>query len=142
MLKITHNDVRMTKKRKNAMKAVAFYAKKLRIMKYDAEIHIAFKHGFTDLFGILASCDYPETGRVVIDIDVKAHNLMILGTLAHEMVHARQWLNGNLSSNKKGFQLWKGKKIPASIPYSSEPWEREAMRKEAIMSYQFLESVK
>lgn len=132
----------MTQNRKTAMKAVAFYAKKLRLMSYDAEIHIAFKHGFSDLFGILASCDYPETGKVVIDIDAKTHDFMVLGVLAHEMVHAKQFIKGELSQTKKGLRLWKNKKIPASISYVNEPWEREAMRKEVIMSHQFLESIK
>jgi hypothetical protein len=79
----------------------------------------------------------------VIDLDTKINDLQILSVIAHEMVHARQWLSGDLSTTKKGdFMTWKGKKIPASVPYSSEPWEREAMRKEVIMSHQFLEFMK
>lgn len=132
----------MTAIRKNVIKAAEFYAKKLRIHKMDAEIHIAFKHDFTKTFGILACCDYPKTGLVTIDIDAKTHNLMFLGIVAHEMVHAKQWLKGELSSNKKGLQLWKGKTVPARLSYVNEPWEREAMRKEVIMSHQFLEFMK
>lgn len=141
MLKITHNDVKMTEKRKNAILAVSFYAKKLRIMKYDAEIHVAFKFGYTELFGIHAQCDYDYSGKITIDIDAKTHDYIVLAVLAHEMVHARQYLDGRLSE-KKGLRLWKGAKVPASMSYVNEPWEREAMRKEVILSHQFLESMK
>ena len=68
MLKITHNQ-ELNSVGEVAMDAIKFFAKKLRIMKYDAEIRVNFKHGFTDLFKIYASCDYPETGKIVIDID-------------------------------------------------------------------------
>ena len=124
------------------MAAVAFYAKKLRIHTYDAEIQVAFKHGFVDLFGCYATCDYPETGKIVIDVEAKLAKDRILPIMAHELVHAKQWLKGELSTTKNGkYQLWKGKKIPASIPYSAEPWEVEAMRKENIMAHQYLESL-
>ena len=133
----------MTHKRKIAFEALQFFAKKLRIMDYDATIHLDFKFGYTDLFGIFGQCDYSETGLIVIDVDVKTSDTQILGVIAHEMVHARQWLSGVLSTTDNGlYQTWKGKKIPASVPYSAEPWEREAMRKEVIMSHQFLESRK
>lgn len=140
MLKITHNDVRMTSRRKEAIKALSFYAKKLRIHKFDAEVHLAFKHGFTDLFGILASCEYTATGLVTIDIDSKIPDVVLLSTLAHEMVHARQHLTGSLGSTPDGLMLWKGKTVPAKLTYSNEPWEREAMRKEVILSHQYNES--
>ena len=132
----------MIKWRRNAILAVAFYAKKLGLINYEAENHVAFKHDFTKTFGILASCEYDYNGKVIIDIDAKIHPLMALGTIAHEMVHAKQYIKGELSETKKGLRLWKGKKVCANITYVDEPWEREAMRKEVIMSHQFFEFVK
>ena len=46
--------------------------------------------------------------------------------LAHELVHAKQFITGQLSPIK---QNWK-KKDYSTTPYSRQPWEREAYYKE------------
>ena len=46
--------------------------------------------------------------------------------LAHELVHAKQFLTGQLSPVK---QNWKTKDY-SKTPYSRQPWEREAYAKE------------
>ena len=46
--------------------------------------------------------------------------------LAHELVHAKQFLTGQLSPVK---QNWKRKNY-SKTPYSRQPWEREAYAKE------------
>jgi hypothetical protein len=50
----------------------------------------------------------------------------IMQTLAHEMVHAKQYLRGELC----GYSMsWKGKK-PRNYSYDNAPWEREAYKRE------------
>jgi len=142
MLKIIHNDVPMTAKRKRMVECCAFYAKKLGIHKMDATILIAFKYEYTKTFGVYATCEYIETGKVCIEVDSKLHNNILLEIMAHEMVHAKQHLKGELSENKKGDRLWKGKKVSAKLTYSQEPWELEAMRKQAVLNYQYMEFMK
>jgi hypothetical protein len=46
--------------------------------------------------------------------------------LAHELVHAKQFLTGQLSPVR---QNWKSKNY-STTPYSRQPWEREAYAKE------------
>lgn len=142
MLKIIHNDVKMSKKRKHMIDACGFYAKKLGIHKMDATILIAFKFDYCKTFGALATCEYLETGKVCIEIDANLHNHIYLEILAHEMVHAKQYLKGELSETRKGLQLWKGEKVAANLPYVKQPWELEAMRKQAVLNYQYLEFIK
>jgi len=56
-------------------------------------------------------------------------------TLAHELVHAKQFLKGELSPQMKNW-----KTIPhEGIPYSRQPWEREAYKKEEFLHHMFWE---
>jgi hypothetical protein len=139
MLKITHNKVPMTKKRKAMVKAAHFFAKKLGILKFDVTVNIVFKYDFTDTFSAYAQVEQVNSRRLNLDIDANLHDDIALEIMAHEMVHVKQYLKGELSEDKKGFQLWKGKHVAADLKYHNQPWEREAMRKQTVMKYQYVE---
>ena len=47
-------------------------------------------------------------------------------TLAHEMVHAKQYLRGELNGWTNS---WKGRK-PRNYKYENAPWEKEAYKLE------------
>lgn len=51
----------------------------------------------------------------------------MMQTLAHEMVHARQFLRGELTNN--GAWKWKGRNADG-YDYENQPWEKEAYRLE------------
>ena len=53
--------------------------------------------------------------------------LQQMQALAHEMVHARQFLRGQLSA--EGVWKWKGRNAD-NYAYSNQPWEKEAYRLE------------
>lgn len=55
--------------------------------------------------------------------DTDVHTL--LTTLAHELVHIKQYYKGEL--NPYEF-IWKGKLIPKDTPYREQPWEAEAFQ--------------
>ncbi len=129
----------MTEERQAMLKAIEFYATKLRIHKMDAEIRVAFKFGFSELFQAHAQVDYIETGICVIEIDADVPDIIALQICAHEMVHVKQYLTGQLSETSDGFQLWKGELVPEGMKYTNEPWEMEAMRKAERMKYQYIE---
>jgi len=55
---------------------------------------------------------------------------MFAQTVCHEMVHVMQWVKGLLKDRvyprKLGYRiLWKGKSYKG-VPYSKQPWERQA----------------
>jgi len=59
-----------------------------------------------------------------------AHTLEIL---AHEMVHMKQYMNGDLYYNHPK-TCWKGKPYRTTdFEYSELPWEKEAYRKESLL---------
>lgn len=51
----------------------------------------------------------------------------MMQTLAHEMVHARQFIRGQLKNT--GGWAWKGRKADG-FEYDNQPWEKEAFRLE------------
>jgi len=62
----------------------------------------------------------PVTGR-------KLGFIEMMQTLAHEMVHARQFIRGQLN-NENGW-AWKGRNANG-FDYENQPWEKEAYRLE------------
>lgn len=128
---------RMTNKRADMVRAAQFFIKSLRISKYDAIVLIEFRYFHTFLTGNLAQVE--QNGNMYkLVIDANINDLIALSTMAHEMVHIKQYIKGQLSENKKGYQLWKGKKVNADTKYHALPWEVEAMQKEIIMAHQYI----
>lgn len=57
-----------------------------------------------------------------------------LATLAHEMVHVKQFARGELSLDMK---TWKNRKDCDKIDYWEQPWEKEARRLQYKMAEVF-----
>jgi hypothetical protein len=53
-------------------------------------------------------------------------------TLAHEMVHVRQFAKGILKS-KNGVSYWKGKRYAKKTNYLDRPWEQDAFARQEIV---------
>jgi len=53
-------------------------------------------------------------------------------TLAHEMVHVRQFAKGILKV-KNGVNYWKGKKFTKRTKYLDQPWEQDAFARQEII---------
>tara|TARA_B110000967_G_C18848087_1_gene543085 strand:+ start:178 stop:633 length:456 start_codon:yes stop_codon:yes gene_type:complete len=51
-------------------------------------------------------------------------------SLAHEMVHAKQFLRGELGYTKSGEFTWKKRKA-GGYKYKNQPWEKEAVKRES-----------
>lgn len=58
--------------------------------------------------------------------DNKLDRETILRTLAHEMVHAKQFIKGELKRARADTVLWKNKKYDWSEDDDDNPWEVEA----------------
>lgn len=80
-----------------------------------------------DLFGMAYGdkelCEI-YIARKTIDEPITMRDRM--GTIAHELVHARQYFNGNLSE-KNGITIWK-KQQYYEYDYTCAPWEVEALQ--------------
>ena len=73
--------------------------------------------------------DRPRTFEIEINKDLKLRDL--LQTVAHEMVHVKQYARGELyESTRKGKWRWQGKWMSNNVDYYDEPWEIEAHGRE------------
>jgi hypothetical protein len=57
-----------------------------------------------------------------------------MSTLAHELVHVKQFARGELSDN---LQYWKGKDH-SSTKYWEQPWEKEARKLQKKLMVQYI----
>ena len=82
--------------------------------------------------GTCGFCDYDSEEGITIGINPKLSRTEICKTLFHEMVHAKQYIRGELISGVgKAPSRWLGKEVTGN--YMDLPWEREAYDTEAAM---------
>ena len=73
----------------------------------------------------------PKALGMVLDTAVNLENLII--TIAHEMVHVKQYARGQIKHGKNlKSKLWMGQRIKAQ--YYDSPWEIEAYSKERVLA--------
>jgi hypothetical protein len=62
----------------------------------------------------------------------------MLKSLAHELVHCRQYCRNELNET---MTMWRGRKVNADeIPYFEQPWEQEAIKLEQELYDSFIAS--
>jgi hypothetical protein len=115
-------------------RAVLFYAQELIDPKKLEEIYIRVKfdkklnaHGYASIMEF-NSVRNPKQRLKAREFEIEIHpgigGYDILKTLAHEMVHVKQYIYGE--TNEK-LSRWKGQRVDAdSIDYWVQPWEIEA----------------
>jgi hypothetical protein len=73
--------------------------------------------------------DRPRTFELEIDKSMKMRNL--LETVAHEMVHVKQYARSELYQNTRdNTHRWQGKWLKKQLNYWDQPWEIEAHGRE------------
>jgi hypothetical protein len=135
-----------SKQRKEALEIlVPFYAKKLNLTKSTWKLHI---HVLTDL-AVDNGCNgcvglYGEK-ELYMFLDSRLDSWTTMTTLAHEMVHVKQYVRGQLkyvkTRSNRGYYLWMGKRHTrrGAAKYYEAPWELEAFSKERILANRVLQ---
>ncbi|NCZ71157.1 MAG: hypothetical protein EBY80_13555 [Actinobacteria bacterium] len=93
-----------------------------------------------DVNGYCCPADLVRPREFEIEIQRRKHKLDMIGTLAHEMVHAKQFAYGELRDrylNKRMVTLWHGQ-YPGPLSYWEQPWEIEAFGLEPSLVARFL----
>ena len=115
-------------------KSAKFYAKKLNISKSNYKVLI---YTDNDLKSQGANGFALRTGKNTAHIVLysRLSTLQLLCTLAHEMVHIKQFVRGHYKSEKsrngKYKKFWLGEQVLAK--YEKQPWEVEAYKKQGIL---------
>ena len=86
-------------------------------------------------FGFSGFCNPPKNKKIVIEIDKKMPLDSIVSTLFHELIHAEQFTSKMLQVKGNKF-FWKGKQN--NLPYSRQPWERQAYRLQNKLTQEYL----
>ena len=116
------------KKQRELVELAAYKLIKKYLPRFKLELEIELVN--TDAYGY---CIWAETNirprAFTITLNKKLENNVLLETLAHEMIHVKQWVRGELKDTNCGRQLWKGKDY-TNTDYDNQPWEIEAHRLE------------
>ena len=92
--------------------------------KYSLELTVQYKK--LDVFGLVYIDNYNLKGKpdsFIIEINHRLDKESKLKTLAHELVHVKQYSLGYLNES---MTRWRGKKVSTNLSYENKPWEIEA----------------
>lgn len=113
--------------RKEMRAALQSFEQKLGLNDLD---HIVIKVKMTkelDCYGICCIEYFDDDDNVIeLSMEIQTGQTQddIIHTLAHEMVHARQYIRGELDDE---MSVWRGKPVNSDdIDYEEQPWEIEA----------------
>ena len=109
------------------LQAIGFFADKLLTKQLNRHIivNVVFRKNL-DHLGLTYVDDYNSSGKpreFTLEIYRKQTEEEILKTLAHELVHVRQYSIGDLNEEAT---LWQGRLMESNLAYDNQPWEIEA----------------
>jgi len=136
--------------RKLVESATRFYAEKLmgKRLTENLKITVNLKRNLLSKEGLEGSAVWeddsyrPREFIVEIDSTVKVRNILL--TLAHEMVHVKQWAKDEMYEyvNTIGMVRFKGEKVHLdSLEYWDQPWEIEAYGKQLGLFIRYCENM-
>ena len=123
--------------------AVPFYAEELNLLNNKFDLYVYTVKDLIKDHNARGSCqiDDPIKGckQIVVFIDSSLKFDQMIQVLAHEMIHVKQMVKGHywyfVDEYDGDMHFWRGK--PVNVEYWDRPWEREAWRKEKILSVKF-----
>lgn len=131
------------KLKKQYWQALEYYASVLFTPQLNKhiEVRVSFRKLSDVYHGHVIVDDYNVLGTprsFVIEVNKNDTNEEILKTLAHEMIHVKQYARCELNEE---MSVWRGRKVNSdAIPYNEQPWEQEAMQREQELYESFLAS--
>ena len=103
--------------------AIKSFAKQLGIHRLRTNLHVKIHNNiFVDKSNSMGLCESVDERHFIIDVALCGN---WLSTLAHEMVHVKQFARGELDPC---MSRWKSNRYVDHIEYWDQPWEKEARR--------------
>jgi len=123
-------------------KSAKFYAKKLNILESNYVLIIYTDAGIKSE-GANGFALRTDKRQAQIGLYSRLSGLQMLCTLAHEMVHIKQFVRGHYKSEKsrngKFKKFWLGEQVLAK--YEKQPWEVEAYKRQDDLLRCLLETI-
>ena len=108
-------------------KAAIHFAKQLGIQRLHTTVLIRIHQQAAFMGDCEGLCEAIDKRHYAVDVALWGN---WLSTLAHEMVHVKQFARGELSTD---MTQWKSRRHCGNIDYENQPWEREARRLQGRM---------
>jgi|TARA_E500000318_G_scaffold109821_1_gene123705 hypothetical protein len=140
------------RKRELVAEAAYFFKDRLMPRMKTLEIHINLNPHYEKKTTDSGDCIWEDTNRYprefTINLDSHDDDWMVQ-TLAHEMVHVKQWARGEMmdcydcDDGSPTKTKWKSKYVNIkTIEYEDWPWEKEALRIEKRLYDEWLQHLK
>ena len=135
-----------TKSQQKHVRSLTKYCvKKLMPRMHSLEFNIRLRDfGKDDAYGYCLATDDADLYRpreFNIDLNRKLRLRTLLETLAHEIVHVKQFARGELyQSSVTAKHRWQGKWVSNNLNYWDYPWEIEAHGREAGLFVRWCEA--
>lgn len=134
-----HVNMRKSPRRDFIEATVAFYIKELNLTRSRYLLTVLTEKNMVknqSMHGGVIQVNDKIIGMV---LDSRLSMCQLVQTIAHEMVHVKQFARGRLRSqilNKKMVNVWQGKVYAdKDLAYHCRPWELEAFRQERELAY-------
>jgi hypothetical protein len=139
-------NIRKGAKKDLVEKVLAFYVKELNLERSSWMMVVDSVKGMLDDEGngFVAGVCSPVPRLLVMALDSKMPMSEIVETIAHEMIHVKQYATGRLRFEAwrgKSVAYWNGKRQPHH-EYLDMPWERHAFREQKLLKYSYLQSTR
>ena len=131
--------------------AIEFYANQLMAPQLvtNLNIHLRYKRALDD--GNVGECEVlsdslnPRRFKITVKpmSNTRNNRIEIFHTVAHEMVHVKQYAYKQLKYMNRSAEKtkWKGRYINQDkVKYEKLPWEKEAFAKEGMLFLQYVDS--
>lgn len=106
---------------------------KTKNMRDSLEIHIHLHNDYFKKNDLYGDCIWEDQHfrpkEFTINVDVSQKDSMVLNTIAHELVHVKQWAKGEMYElqSQRNCYKYKGSKVDRKkLDYWDLPWEIEA----------------
>lgn len=112
-----------------------FLAQQLKIDRARWTLEIVTKRGLKKNEGMKGAVMHVGPTYMLMELDSQMPLEELFNTLAHEMVHVKQFVRKEVvikATKVRSSYYWKGKKVVTG--YYNQPWEIEAWRKERLLA--------
>ena len=113
--------------------ALMVFKHELNLSNSKFNLNVYFDRGMAKREGFRGSVCMVGKKDICMLVDPSIDHERLIITLAHEMVHVKQYARGQVthSKNRKA-RYWMGKKVKED--YYNQPWEIEAFSKERVLA--------